>query len=499
MKKRVIQTMIMLLLVVGLFLVDSGSVQAASSYTNAKEFYETANTFKDYRVETYNTSVYYATKAKLAVSNNLMYHTVGFDVEMEAGGKSVSFTVKRNGLLKQVDSRSDGTYEYILYQIPTDTLYNLAMKANATVAKTILGQSKITVYMDAIVVTKTGSTLGGNITEDGFGGITSSGTIYRLKNTADLNRLKSIFNGHNFTSYYNIVETLDNFQLNIYYNANGGTISSNYSLGSFAGYDNAIFKSGSAYKDSYRGLGYNDLTDIGTFGLSKKGYHVERGKEWLSNTNRVFSQNTKYYTKEYHSEAGLKDINLMMFANWKPNTYTIHYHANGGVGTVAATTATYDSSVLLRANTFTRVGYKQGTYAWNTKPDGTGTNYSSGQLVKNLIEQDGGVLNLYAVWEPEEYTIYTHKDNGTGGDNVFYELYDNYFFKETGIGISSIIVPTREGYTLDGYYMGFNGTGDKITDANGKFLVSSTYFTSDNYIKKIMSNSSRLKNGVFLS
>ena len=142
----------------------------------------------------------------------------------------------------------------------------------------------------------------------------------------------------------------------------------------------------------------------------------------------------------------------MMLANWKPNSYTIQYHANGGVGTVAATTATYDSSVLLRENTFTRVGYKQGTYAWNTKPDGTGTSYSSGQLVKNLIEQDGGVLNLYAVWEPEEYTIYTHKNNGTG---------------------------------------------DKITDANGKFLVSSTYFTSDNYRKKIMLNSSRLKTMYF--
>ena len=55
-----------------------------------------------------------------------------------------------------------------------------------------------------------------------------------------------------------------------------------------------------------------------------------------------------------------------------------------------------DSSCTLSANTFEKTGsiFK----GWNTKKDGTGTNYSDKATVKNLATTDGGTVTLYAKW-----------------------------------------------------------------------------------------------------
>ena len=46
------------------------------------------------------------------------------------------------------------------------------------------------------------------------------------------------------------------------------------------------------------------------------------------------------------------------YPTWKANKYTISYNKNGGSGTtMSSTTATYDSSVTLSTNTYTRTGY----------------------------------------------------------------------------------------------------------------------------------------------
>lgn len=484
MKNRCMKTLLLVLLALGIMLYSGQEAFAASSYTNAKEFYQSANVDKPYRVETYDASIYYASRGKLASNpNNLKYRTLGYDIRLEAGGASVSFSVKRGVSLTEVNTVFDSSYEYILYKISTEKLQELASKVDSASAKVIFAQPKIMVYMDAIQTTLQYGSLHGNINEDGKGGITYSGTIYRMKNAADTKRLKSIFRGHTFETDYMIEETLHNYSLNIYYSANGGSVGSSYSLSTFGGMADVIHKSGSPFVDSKKVLEDVNLTDTGTFRLQKEGYHLDPGKEWLSNRDVLYSESAVYAAKDIHPNVGVKNVNVLMSANWKQNTYTINYHANGGAGSVTPTNAVYDVDVALRANTFTKQGYALVPgKEWNTKPDGTGQSYTSEQVVRNLVKEHGGVINLYANWTAKEYTILTDKAEGTGGSDVFYERYGQSFYIEAGKPITKISLPEKTGHSFGGYYMGSGGVGDNIVDTSGNIKVSNTYFTSNSYI-----------------
>ncbi len=83
-------------------------------------------------------------------------------------------------------------------------------------------------------------------------------------------------------------------------------------------------------------------------------------------------------------------------ATWTPNTYTVHFHANGGSGTMADQQFTYDVAQNLTANAFT---YDPCSFnGWNTKSDGSGTIYTNGENVENLTAEPNGEINLYAQW-----------------------------------------------------------------------------------------------------
>lgn len=94
---------------------------------------------------------------------------------------------------------------------------------------------------------------------------------------------------------------------------------------------------------------------------------------------------------------------ITLYAKWKPNTYSIQFDANSGVGKMDAQDMTYDQSEQLSKCTFTRVGYTW--TGWSTKADGSGTSYSDSQKVSNLTERNGGIVTLYAQWRPNHYKI----------------------------------------------------------------------------------------------
>lgn len=470
-----------------MFSGNTSEVHAATSYTNAREYYLSAPV-EDDRCEMYGGNFYSGSRAKTASSNSLKYRTIGFDITLSAGGRSLRFSVARGQSLATIsdDPYSDG-YTYSLWYVPRSTIEALAKKVDASTAEFLFSQSNIDVRVDHIMTTMSGSTLNGGVSETGNGTVSSWGTVYYLRNYSDLERMWAIFNKsrHSFEGYYDVHLTLHNYTLTVYYNANGGTVSSPYTLGTFEGASNMVFGSGSILKESktmYQTINlYNDTT----LGLSRTGYHLDSGKEWTF-SGRVFNQNYDYNTVDINSNVSYKNDNAVMTANWKPNTYSIKYDANGGKGTVASTSLTYDVTGNIRNNTFTRTGYKLVEGAeWNTKADGTGTSYSSNQAVTNLTSTNGATITLYAQWEPCEYKITTFKDGGTGGNDVFYELYENHFFNSEdtkGTAISSIVVPTKTGYNFKGYFSGYRGLGTQIVDSDGNILVGNTYYTSDSYI-----------------
>lgn len=90
-----------------------------------------------------------------------------------------------------------------------------------------------------------------------------------------------------------------------------------------------------------------------------------------------------------------------LYAIWK---YSVSYNANGGSSAPSSQTNFYGTNTTLTSNTPTRTGYN--FVRWNTKSDGTGTNYNSGAS----YPYSSGNVTLYAVWQRKLYIW--KRDNG---------------------------------------------------------------------------------------
>ena len=88
---------------------------------------------------------------------------------------------------------------------------------------------------------------------------------------------------------------------------------------------------------------------------------------------------------------------LTLYAHWTPNSYAVHFDANGGSGTMNDQTMTYDREVALTANKFIRTAYTFG--GWATSATGSRA-YIDGASVKNLVSENEGSITLYAIWNP---------------------------------------------------------------------------------------------------
>lgn len=86
----------------------------------------------------------------------------------------------------------------------------------------------------------------------------------------------------------------------------------------------------------------------------------------------------------------------ILYPVYKVNKYTIKFDANGGTGKMKNVTATYDKDVTLPKNAF-----KNGSktfLGWATSSSSSSIEYGNKEVVKNLSNENKGVVKLYAVW-----------------------------------------------------------------------------------------------------
>ena len=92
-------------------------------------------------------------------------------------------------------------------------------------------------------------------------------------------------------------------------------------------------------------------------------------------------------------------------AKWTANQYFVTFDDNTGLNNNKPLQPfTYDQPQAL--NTIDSLGFINAGYTftgWKTAEDGTGTEYTDGQSVKNLVSE--GSITLYAQWTPINYTI----------------------------------------------------------------------------------------------
>ena len=83
-----------------------------------------------------------------------------------------------------------------------------------------------------------------------------------------------------------------------------------------------------------------------------------------------------------------------LYAHWTPHTYTIHFDANGGTGTMADMSVPYGITMNLPSHAFTKSGYVFDGWATNDN----GRVYGDNAGVANLTAEQNGTVVLRAVW-----------------------------------------------------------------------------------------------------
>ena len=119
------------------------------------------------------------------------------------------------------------------------------------------------------------------------------------------------------------------------------------------------------------------------------------------------------YSEKQHVESMNSDLDL--YAQWRPITYIVKFHANGAEKEMDDQEFTYDVSKKLNKNTFKYEGYLFST--WNTKEDSSGDTYSDEEEILNLSSIQDEVIDLYAIWIEKPTSTYEIHDYSIDEDN----------------------------------------------------------------------------------
>ena len=148
------------------------------------------------------------------------------------------------------------------------------------------------------------------------------------------------------------------------------------------------------------------------------------------------------------------DSDLTYTAIWDPNKYTVTFDKNhaAATGSMDDMLFTYDVAQKLTANKFQASGY---VFKGWTTVKGAAVEFENGADVSNLVEDNGAKVTLYAVWEPEQYTI-----TYLGCENAENVNPTKYTVESETIRLSA---PVRRGYIFEGWYTTSEFSGNAVT------------------------------------
>jgi uncharacterized repeat protein (TIGR02543 family) len=225
---------------------------------------------------------------------------------------------------------------------------------------------------------------GSTVTVLGPGTITRTGYTFAGWNTAANGSGTSYNPGATFTITSNVTLyaqwTINTYTLS--YNGNGNT-------------------GGSAPVDPNSPYNYNStVTVLGPGTLTKTGYTFSHWNTAADDSGTSYNPGATF---------SMPANNVVLYAQWTINTYTVTYDGNGNTGGAAPVDSNspynYNSTVtVLDQGSLVRTGY---TFSgWNTAANGSGTSYSPGatfNITANTV--------LYAQWAASTFTL-TYNGNG---------------------------------------------------------------------------------------
>ena len=252
------------------------------------------------------------------------------------------------------------------------------------------------------------------------------------------------------TSYISTGESILNYSGSSYYAVSRRQVSITYNTG---GGSSVSSTTGYQIWNQY-GNTYNHPTlTISSTRPTRTGYTFEGWSTSSSATTVNYDPGDSYtFSRTYTQSAS-----VTLYAVWERISYTITYNSNGGSGTMSPTTKYYGESVTLRANTFTRTGYRFS--GWATS--------STGSVVYD--DQDTYTANasdtLYAVWTRITYTITYNSNGGSGTMSSTTKYYG------TSVTLRANTF-TRTGYHFAGWAL--SSTGSVVYDDQDTYSTNAS-------------------------
>jgi len=174
-------------------------------------------------------------------------------------------------------------------------------------------------------------------------------------------------------------------------------------------------------------------------GVSREGYSLDAWTTGKDGSGSRYNPGTSIRMPSH---------GVSLYAHWKVNQYAVSFDANEGAGSETAVTADFGSSVpLARGSSFSRDGYSLD--GWTESGDGSGTHYG---LSDSLQVPSHGV-KLYAHWKANKYGVHYDANEGDGLEQ------DQAADYGTQVPVANGDSVTREGYTLDEWSTGKDGSG----------------------------------------
>ena len=169
--------------------------------------------------------------------------------------------------------------------------------------------------------------------------------------------------------------------------------------------------------------------------------------------------------KDYDSGSVLEFTgeDVVLYAVWQANGYTVSYDPNGGAGDMTSDEFSYGTAGSLSANKYEKTGFT--FIGWATSANGEAV-YADLAAVYNLTSELNADITLYAIWEKTITVISFAEDGGVELNSPILVAYGDKLSSE------GLVAPTRAGYFFAGYRTGANGSGELIFDENLKVVGS---------------------------
>ncbi|MBR6200059.1 MAG: InlB B-repeat-containing protein [Spirochaetales bacterium] len=155
---------------------------------------------------------------------------------------------------------------------------------------------------------------------------------------------------------------------------------------------------------------------------------------------------------------GQRFDDVILWAKWNGNTYTVTLYNDGDVSGDKTVTATFDSLMPLLQTKPSKTGWTFCGY-W-TEKKGQGTRYINGDGTGTAKWDLTNDTTLYAEWTVMTYTIsYRDKDDAAFSGEWNGTPPATHIYNEE----TTLISPQRDGYRFDGWYLDSQCAGESVT------------------------------------